>query len=161
MEGFQKKYSRPLFTIIFRPKILFFVTYSILTGQTKVEFVIYWVLSPFVFQTVTARSSLYENKVLFTKPFQAFLSFKEKNFLLQSTYLDNLLLFLFFLFFWIFDIFQIRFDFDGVFFFFLQFLFQLFKFATLFLVSLPLEFFNPCSDAFNLFFAWNRWNIIE
>ena len=25
--------------------ILFFVTYSILTGQTKVEFVIYWVLS--------------------------------------------------------------------------------------------------------------------
>ena len=44
MEEFQKYFSRPLFTIIFRPKILFFVTYSILTGQTKVEFVIYWVL---------------------------------------------------------------------------------------------------------------------
>ena len=37
--------SRPLFIIIFRPKILFFITYSILTGQTKVEFAIYWVLS--------------------------------------------------------------------------------------------------------------------
>ena len=44
MEEFQKYFSRPLFTIIFRPKILFFVTYSILTGQTKDEFVIYWVL---------------------------------------------------------------------------------------------------------------------
>ena len=29
---------------MFMPKFLFFVTYSILTGQTKVEFVIYWVL---------------------------------------------------------------------------------------------------------------------
>ena len=34
--------SRPLFTIIFAPKILFFVT--ILTGQAKIEFVKYWVL---------------------------------------------------------------------------------------------------------------------
>ena len=43
--NFKNIFSRPLFTIIFRPKILlFFVTYSILTGQTKVEFVIYWVL---------------------------------------------------------------------------------------------------------------------
>ena len=39
-----KMFSRPLFTIIFMPKILLFVTYSILSGQTKVEFVIYWVL---------------------------------------------------------------------------------------------------------------------
>ena len=30
--------------IIFRLKISFIVTYSILTGQTNVEFVIYWVL---------------------------------------------------------------------------------------------------------------------
>ena len=37
-------FSRPLFTIIFRPKILLFVKYSILTWQTKVEFIIYWVL---------------------------------------------------------------------------------------------------------------------
>ena len=44
MEEFQNIFSRPLFIIIFRPKILFFVTYSILTGQTKVEFVKYWVL---------------------------------------------------------------------------------------------------------------------
>ena len=35
-------FSRPLFIIIFRPKLSFFVTYSILTGQTKVEFDIYW-----------------------------------------------------------------------------------------------------------------------
>ena len=42
--NFKNISSRPLFTIIFRPKILFFVTYSILTGQTKVEFVKYWVL---------------------------------------------------------------------------------------------------------------------
>ena len=42
--NFKNIFSRPLFTIIFRPKIFFFVTYSILTGQTKVEFVIYWVL---------------------------------------------------------------------------------------------------------------------
>ena len=43
--NFKNISSRPLFTIIIRPKILFFVTYSILTGQTKVEFIIYWVLS--------------------------------------------------------------------------------------------------------------------
>ena len=42
--NFKIIFSRPLFIIIFRPKILFFVTYSILTGDTKVEFVIYWVL---------------------------------------------------------------------------------------------------------------------
>ena len=42
---FKINFSRPLFTIIFRPKMLFFVTYSILNGQTKVEFVIYWVLN--------------------------------------------------------------------------------------------------------------------
>ena len=42
--NFQTFSSRPLFIIILRPKILFFVTYSIFTGQTKVEFVIYWVL---------------------------------------------------------------------------------------------------------------------
>ena len=47
MEEFQKKISRPLFTIIIRPKILLFATYSILTGQTKVDFVIYWVFSPY------------------------------------------------------------------------------------------------------------------
>ena len=42
--NFKNIFPRPLFTIIFRPKILSFVTSSILTGQTKVEFVIYWVL---------------------------------------------------------------------------------------------------------------------
>ena len=33
--NFKNIFPRPLFTIIFRPKILFFVTYSILTGQTS------------------------------------------------------------------------------------------------------------------------------
>ena len=42
--NFKNIFPTLLFTIIFKPKILFFVTYSILTGQTKVEFVIYWVL---------------------------------------------------------------------------------------------------------------------
>ena len=42
--NFKIIFSRPLFIIIFRPKMLFFVTYSIMTGQNKVEFVIYWVL---------------------------------------------------------------------------------------------------------------------
>ena len=46
--NFKIIFSRPLFIIIFRPKILFFVTYSILTGQTKVEFFIYWVLNGFL-----------------------------------------------------------------------------------------------------------------
>ena len=41
--NFKIFFSRPLFIIIFRPKMLFFVKYSILTGDTKVEFVIYWV----------------------------------------------------------------------------------------------------------------------
>ena len=43
--NFKNIFPRPLFTIILKPKILFFVTYSILTGNTKVEFVIYWVLN--------------------------------------------------------------------------------------------------------------------
>ena len=37
-------FSRPLFTIIFRPEILKFHQYSILTGDTMVEFVIYCML---------------------------------------------------------------------------------------------------------------------
>ena len=40
MKEFQNIFFQT-FIIIFRPKILFFGTYSILTGQTKVEFVIY------------------------------------------------------------------------------------------------------------------------
>ena len=36
--------SRPLFTIIFRPEMLKFHPYSILTGNTRVELVIYCVL---------------------------------------------------------------------------------------------------------------------
>ena len=45
MEEFQKKIPRPLFIIIFRPEMLKFHPYSILTGDTRVEFVIYCVLA--------------------------------------------------------------------------------------------------------------------
>ena len=44
--GISKYFYRPLFTIIFKPKMLSLDTYSILTGQTMVEFLIYCVLSP-------------------------------------------------------------------------------------------------------------------
>ena len=42
MEEFQKKFSRQLFTNIFRPKML--IKYSILTRYSKVEILIYFVL---------------------------------------------------------------------------------------------------------------------
>ena len=42
--NFKNIFSRPLFTIIFRPEMLIFYPYSILTGNTRVEFVIYCVL---------------------------------------------------------------------------------------------------------------------
>ena len=44
MEDFKNIFSRPLFIIIFRPEMLTFHPYSILTGDTRVEFVIYGVL---------------------------------------------------------------------------------------------------------------------
>ena len=45
--NFKNIFSRPLFTIIFRPKMLKFHPYSILTGDTMVGFVIFCVLSFF------------------------------------------------------------------------------------------------------------------
>ena len=39
-------FSRPLFTIIFRPEMLKFHPYSILTGDTMVGFVIFYLLKP-------------------------------------------------------------------------------------------------------------------
>ena len=42
--NFKNISSRPLFTIIFRPEMLKFDPYSILTGDTMVGFVIYCVL---------------------------------------------------------------------------------------------------------------------
>ena len=48
--NFKNTFSRPLFTIIYSPEMLKFHPYSILTGDTRVEFVIYCVLrSSFVF----------------------------------------------------------------------------------------------------------------
>ena len=43
--NFKNIFHRPLFIIIFRPKMLKFHPYSILTGDTRVEFVIYCVLN--------------------------------------------------------------------------------------------------------------------
>ena len=45
--NFENIFSRPRFTIIFRPEMLKFHPYSILTGKTMVEFVIYCVLNNF------------------------------------------------------------------------------------------------------------------
>ena len=42
--NFKNIFSRPLFTVIFRPEMLKFHPYSILTGQTMVGFVMYFVL---------------------------------------------------------------------------------------------------------------------
>ena len=42
--NFKNIFPRPLFTIIFRPEMLKFHSYSTLTGDTRVEFVIYSVL---------------------------------------------------------------------------------------------------------------------
>jgi hypothetical protein len=38
--NFKNIFSRPLFTIIFRPKMIKFHPYSILTGEGKVDFII-------------------------------------------------------------------------------------------------------------------------
>ena len=43
--NFKNIFPRPLFIIIFRPEMLKFHPYSILTGDTRVEFVIYCVLN--------------------------------------------------------------------------------------------------------------------
>ena len=50
--NFKNIFPRPLFIIIFRPEMLKFHPYSILTGDTRVEFVIYRVLIPFPFPTL-------------------------------------------------------------------------------------------------------------
>ena len=46
--NFKNIFPRPFFIIIFRPEMLEFHPYSILTGDTRVEFVIYCVLILFV-----------------------------------------------------------------------------------------------------------------
>ena len=43
--NFKNIFSRPLFTIIFRPEMLKFHPHSILTGDTMVRFVIFCVLN--------------------------------------------------------------------------------------------------------------------
>ena len=45
MEEFKNIFPTPLFIIIYRPEMLKFHPYSILTGDTRVELVIYCVLS--------------------------------------------------------------------------------------------------------------------
>ena len=52
--NFKKYFPRPLFIIIFRPEMLKFHPYSILTGDTGVEFVIYYVLSTIIWHNFVA-----------------------------------------------------------------------------------------------------------
>ena len=57
--NFKNIFPRPLFFIIFRPEMLKFHPYSILTGETRVEFVIYCVLSEF--QTILFKGKMFES----------------------------------------------------------------------------------------------------
>ena len=50
---FKNIFSRPLFTIIFRPEMLKFHPYSILTGDTMVGFVIFYLLKVFFLMKVS------------------------------------------------------------------------------------------------------------
>ena len=52
--NFKNIFPRPLFTIIFRPEMLKFHPYSIWTGDTRVEFVIYYVLMNWKIEKVKA-----------------------------------------------------------------------------------------------------------
>ena len=54
---FKNIFPRPLFIIIFRPEMLKFHPYSILTGDTKVEFVIYCVLRAYCPDVYTVLSN--------------------------------------------------------------------------------------------------------
>ena len=56
--NFKNIFPRPLFIIIFRPEMLKFHPYSILTGDTRVEFVIYRVLRRFVRSSAFSRLCL-------------------------------------------------------------------------------------------------------
>ena len=66
MEGawrnFKSIFPRPLFIIIFRPEIVKFHPYSILTGDTTVEFVIYSVLITSFSQIFFTKKKLYARK---------------------------------------------------------------------------------------------------
>ena len=50
--NFKNIFSRPLLTIVFMPEMLKFHPYSILTGDTMVEFVIFCVLNLFYFNQI-------------------------------------------------------------------------------------------------------------
>ena len=54
--NFKNIFSRPLFTIIFRLEMLKFHPYSILTGDTMVGFVIFYVLSEWLYNMGQSRS---------------------------------------------------------------------------------------------------------
>ena len=59
--NFKNIFSRPLFTIIFRPEMLKFHTYSIFTGDTMVGFVIFCVLKTYQIATADCQYFLYGN----------------------------------------------------------------------------------------------------
>ena len=60
--NFKNIFPRPLFIIIFRPEMLKFHPYSILTMDTRVEFVIYCVLSieQFLFMAVDDQKLVFD-----------------------------------------------------------------------------------------------------
>ena len=58
-KNFKNIFPRPLFIIIFRLEMLKFHPYSILTGDTRVEFVIYCVLIKFAYNPQLRRNGHY------------------------------------------------------------------------------------------------------
>ena len=63
--NFKNVFLRPLFIIMFTPEMLKFHPYSILTGDTIVELVIYHVLSNMVVQVVKFSSGGYKIRKIF------------------------------------------------------------------------------------------------
>ena len=53
-KNFKNIFPRPLFIIIFRPEMLKFHPYSILTGDRRVEYVIYSLLSSKIYLNLTS-----------------------------------------------------------------------------------------------------------
>ena len=62
--NFKNIFSRPLFTIIFRPEVLQFHPYSILTGDTMVGFVIFCVLKEWL-DSILHTSSIVQSAIIF------------------------------------------------------------------------------------------------
>ena len=71
--NFKNIFSRPLFIIIFRPEMLKLHPYFILTGDTRVEFAIYCVLS-LLLKKIVIKPNLFEKVLSFKLTFFAWAS---------------------------------------------------------------------------------------